>query len=105
MHLSDLYAVIQAVAGVVFVDIDVLRFKGQDSWTADQRIVRGVSTAAVQAHLRIFAARLRPQPPMPPDPIALACFGSDLPPILPAEQAYLEDPATDLGLTMSGGLS
>jgi hypothetical protein len=104
VHVSDLYAVIQAVPGVVFADINLLHFKGHESWTSDQRTVRGVSADPVQQHLPILPARPRPKPPAPPDPVAIACFGSDIPAILPAEQAYLEAPDTDAALTMTGGL-
>ena len=105
VHLSDVYRVLQDVAGVVFVDMSTLHFKGYTSWTAEQLATRGATSAPVQSHLRIFAARPRPGSLSLIDPVFSACFGSNpLPEVLPAEQAYIQVAATDVTLTATGGL-
>jgi Baseplate J-like protein len=105
IHLSDIYRVLQEVAGVVSVDINTLHFKGYDGWTADQLAARGATNEPVQGHLRLFAARPRPGPTSPVDPAVIACFGSNpLPAVLPAEQAYIQTEASDVALTATGGL-
>jgi hypothetical protein len=53
VHLSDIAAALQAVAGVVFADIDRLQFK----YAAD-RFSHGASMAAVQNRLRVEAHEL-----------------------------------------------
>lgn len=105
IHLSDIYRVIQDVAGVVFVDIEVLHFKGYAGWTADELATRGATNEKVQGHLRVFAARPRPKPGAPMDPVVLACYGDNpIPDVLPAEQAYIQIEADDLTLNATGGL-
>jgi hypothetical protein len=105
IHLSDIYRVLQDVAGVVSVDINTLHFKGYDGWTAEQLAARGATNQPVQGHLRLFAARPRPGPMSPVDPAVIACFGSNpLPAVLPAEQAYIQIEASDVALTATGGL-
>jgi hypothetical protein len=105
IHLSDIYRVLQDVAGVVSVDINTLHFKGYDGWTAEQLAARGATNQPVQSHLRLFAARPRPGPMSPVDPAVIACFGSNpLPAVLPAEQAYIQIEASDVALTATGGL-
>lgn len=105
VHLSDIYRVLQDIAGVVFVDINTLHFKGYVDWTAEQLAARGATSAPVQNHLRIFAARPRPGPQSPTDPVVSACFGSNpLPEVLPAEQAYIQVAATDITPSATGGL-
>ena len=105
IHLSDIYRVLQDVAGVVSVDINTLHFKGHDGWTAEQLAARGATDQPVQGHLRLFAARPRPGPTSPVDPAVIACFGPNpLPAVLPAEQAYIQTEASDVALTATGGL-
>ena len=53
IHLSDLYAVLQEVDGVVAVDIDKLGFK----YAAD-RVSHGETAVQPQPRLAIFAAEL-----------------------------------------------
>jgi Baseplate J-like protein len=105
IHLSDIYRVLQDVAGVVSVDINTLHFKGYAGWTAEQLAARGATNQPVQGHLRLFAARPSPGPTSPVDPAVIACFGSHpLPAVLPAEQAYIQTEASDVALTATGGL-
>lgn len=89
INLSDVYAVLHEVAGVEAVDMQTLQFRGYETWTDAERGERRVSAAALQPRLRIFPARPR-QPP---------ARGA-----IPAEQARIENPATDLVLTTTGGL-
>ncbi|HEY6723898.1 MAG TPA: hypothetical protein VI197_07695 [Polyangiaceae bacterium] len=84
LHLSDFYATLQGVAGVVFVDIDTFHFKlppGIPGFI--YALSRGASLAPVQPHLRIFSAR-----PLP----------NTLGQVLPAELAVLEAPAQDVAI-------
>jgi hypothetical protein len=83
VHLSDLYAVLQEVSGVESVDIDLLQFKDR---SASNLASRGASSDPVQEHLRIYPARM--------------ASGQ----LLPAEQAWVEDPASDLALAATGGM-
>lgn len=104
VHLSDVYRVLQDVTGVTYVDIDLLHFKGRESWTAGQLTLRGATAAPVQGHLRFFAARPRPAAGTTEDPVVAACFGSSPPAVLPAEQAFVQNKAQDVQLTAEGGL-
>jgi predicted phage baseplate assembly protein len=85
--LSQIYAVLQQVAGVDSVDIDLFSFKDQ---TPAFLTSRGATADPLQRSLRIFAARPNPDPPPPS--------------VLPAEIAEVEEPATDVQLSTSGGL-
>jgi hypothetical protein len=90
VNLSDVYRVLQETEGVESVDVDVLQFKGYESWSPGQLAARGATAAPVQSRLRIFG----PRPKRPPARGAI-----------PAEQARLEDTAADVTLATSGGLS
>lgn len=101
VHLSDAYAVLQGVAGVSAVDIDLLHLKDHAELTAAERAVRSVSADPVQVHIRLYPARPRPDDPAQIDRYQSAAYlPGPPPPVLPAEQAYLADPATDLTLTV-----
>jgi predicted phage baseplate assembly protein len=102
VHLSDIYRVLQEVTGVISVDIDTLHFKGYTGWEDEQLTARGATSEPTQGHLRIFAAR--PGPASSTDPVVSACFGTMLPEVFPAEQAYIQTEASDLTLTATGGL-
>jgi hypothetical protein len=86
VHLSDVYRVLQDVTGVDSVDIDVLHFKGYESWTAEELTLRGATARPDQPHLRLFAAR------------------AEASGVIPAEQAYIQNAAEDVQLTATGGL-
>ncbi len=86
VDLSEAYATLQQVDGVDSVDIDRFQFKNQ---TAAFLAGRGATTDPVQRRLPIFAAL--------PNPAVT-------PPVLPAELAVLEIPATDAQIITSGGL-
>ncbi len=101
VHRSDLYAVLQAVTGVVSVDLDHFHFRGAAGWTAGELAARGATVVPVQKHLRIFEARPAAQAAL--DPAVRGCFPSQLPEVLPAEQAYAGD--ADLVLTATGGIA
>jgi hypothetical protein len=95
---SEIYATLQSATGVVAVDIDVFQLKGYQDLTATERKVRAIDTGALQPHIRIFPAR--PTPPIGLiDRFAKAGFDGAPPPVLAAEQAFIEAPASDLVLT------
>jgi hypothetical protein len=84
--VSEIYSVLQQVAGVVAVDVDLLQFKDQSPAFL---IARGATTDPVQRSLRVFAARPNAAPP---------------PSVLPAELAVVEAPAEDIRIITAGGL-
>jgi uncharacterized phage protein gp47/JayE len=86
LDLSQIYAVLQQVDGVSFVDIDLFHFKDQ---SAGFLAARGATLAPVQRSLRIFSARPNSIP---------------WPPALPAELAVVEVSAEDVQIVTSGGL-
>ena len=81
-----MYAVLQQVEGVRFVDIDVFHFKDQ---SAGFLSARGATLDPVQRSLRIFSARPNSIP---------------WPPALPAELPVVEVAAEDIQIVASGGL-
>jgi hypothetical protein len=98
VNLSDLYAVIQGVGGVLSVDIDVLTFKKPAAMTAAQfdaylaeravtRLADG-TPAPVQGHLRVFPARPSP----PPGTLVRA-----------AELAIIETAGQDVAISQASG--
>ncbi|BCH34301.1 hypothetical protein MesoLjLc_62310 [Mesorhizobium sp. L-8-10] len=98
--LSGVYAALQAGRGVAAVDVDVFQLKGYASLTPAERTIRAVTAGPVQPHIRIFPARPTPPAAMI-DRFARAGFeGPVPPPVLAAEQAFIETPATDIQLTM-----
>ena len=98
VFLSSIHATLQAATGVVAVDVDVFQLRQFQNLTAIERAIRAVDAGPVQPHIRIFAARPTP-PPALIDRYAKAGFDGPPPPVLPAEQAYIEEPARDLILT------
>lgn len=95
---SQIYATLQSAKGVAAVDIDVFQLKHYDELTVTEQASRAVDLAPRQAHIRIFPAR--PAPPLALiDRYARAGFTGAPPPVLAAEQAFIEVPATDLTLT------
>jgi hypothetical protein len=96
---SEIYATLQAALGVMAVDIDVFQLKNYNDLTPVERAIRAVDAGPLQPHIRIFAAR--PAPPLAQiDRYARAGFtGTTPPPVLAAEQAFIEEPAADLVLT------
>lgn len=89
VHLSDMYRVIQGVAGVVSADLTEFQPKhpaDRDRPNVD-RLPDG-TPAPLQPHIRVFGAR--------PDPVHPAL-------VLPAELAEVEDPAADITLVAEGG--
>jgi baseplate J-like protein len=105
VHLSDVYRVLQDVAGVSFVDVAVLHFKGHESWTLAELAARGATAAPVQPRLRMFAARPLAGSSAANDPFVLALFGPAPPNVLPAEQAFFADEAHDAVIDALGGIS
>ncbi len=100
VFLSGIYAALQSAEGVAAVDIDVFQLKGYGDLTPMELAIRAVTAAPLQPHIRIFPAR--PTPPLAQiDRFARAGFDGPTPPfVLPAEQAFIEDPKTDIGLTV-----
>jgi predicted phage baseplate assembly protein len=86
LALSDIYAVLQAVAGIGSVDIDLFHFKDRSSGFL---AARGATADPVQRSLRMFSARPNVDP---------------FPPTLPGELAVVETPAEDILIVTSGGL-
>lgn len=98
LHLSQIVAALQSAKGVKAVDVDRFHIKGAEAWTPAQLSRRGASAALVQQHIRIFDARPRPAAAML-DPVSLAGLALDPDArALPAEQAFIANPATDLTL-------
>jgi hypothetical protein len=105
IHRSDIYTVLQKVAGVIALDLDVFHFKGYASWSAQELAVRGATANPLQPHLRIFGARAASDAIAQYDRVVKASLaGAVAPQVLPAEQAWLEDPAADLTLSATGGI-
>jgi len=104
LHLGQIVAALQGASGVSAVDVDRFRIKGSGGWSAAQRARRGATADAVQPFIRIFDARPRP-PASLLDPLALAGLALD-PDLLalPAEQAWVETPETDILLSMVDAL-
>ena len=92
---------LQGVAGVSAVDIDLLHLKDHADLSADERAVRAVTAEPVQVHIRLYPARPTPSTAADIDRYqSRAYLPGGAPPVLPAEQAYIADPATDLTLSM-----
>jgi hypothetical protein len=105
IHRSDIYAVLQAVPGLTALDLNVFHYKGHGSWSAQQMEIRGATSSPLQPHLRMFGARASSAAILHFDRIVGPCLaGATAPAVLPAEQAWLEDPAADLYLTATGGI-
>ena len=87
VYLSEVFAVLQNIAGVVAVDVNTLDLKSGD---ATFRAAHGIIASAgqLQPHLAMLPARPA---------------GSGV--VLPAELAWLEVPAQDLVLRATGGLA
>ena len=101
VHASQVYAAAQSAAGVRAVGLDIFHLKGFATLTATERAIRAVTTDPVQQHIRIFPARPKPDDPTKIDKFVKAAFGAaPLPPVLPAEQAHIALPATDLDLVL-----
>ena len=101
VHLSHVFAVLQGVAGVRAVDVDLLHLKDHADLSADERAVRSVTAGPVQAHIRLYPARPRPDDPAKIDRYQRAAYlPGDPPAVLPAEQAFIAEPATDLTLNV-----
>lgn len=100
VFLSAIYGALQDTTGVAAVDIDTFQLKGHAGLTATERGTRAVTAAPVQPHIRIFPARPTPAPGLI-DRFARAGFeGPTPPPVLAAEQAFVEAPASDIRLTI-----
>jgi hypothetical protein len=101
VHASDIYAVLQGAKGVLAVDLDLFHLKGYAGLTAAERAVRAVTADAVQGQIRIFPASPTPADVSLIDRFARAGFaGPTPPPVLAAEQAYIQDPAADIDLSI-----
>jgi hypothetical protein len=96
LHLSRIVAALQDTPGVSAVDVDAFHIKGAQGWTAAQLARRAATADAVQPFIRLFDARPRP-PAATLDPLALAGLALD-PDVeaLPAEQAFVESPDSDI---------
>jgi predicted phage baseplate assembly protein len=91
VHLSEVYRVIQSVAGVVSADMSVFqpkRVADRDRPNVD--LLPDGTPNPLQPHVWVFPAR--------PDPLHPGV-------VLPAELATIEDPDVDLEIAADGGLS
>jgi hypothetical protein len=105
VHASHVYAALQLSQGVSAVLLDMFNLKGFATLTPKEAAIRAVTTDPVQHHVRIFPARPTPTDPTLIDRYARAGFiGSTPPPVLAAEQAFIEDSAVDIGLVIVAGL-
>jgi predicted phage baseplate assembly protein len=95
---SQIYAALQSATGIVAADIDIFQLKYYRDLTATEQLIRAVDAGPLQPHLRIFPARPTP-PPAFIDRFARAGFEGTPPAVLPAEQAFIEQPQSDLVLT------
>ncbi len=100
VHVSHVMASLQSADGVVAAGVEGFQLKGYTALSAKERAVRGVTSDAVQDHIRIFPARPRPADTTLIDRYARAGFRGAPPPVLAAEQAAIEDPVTDIRLTV-----
>ena len=100
VHASHVMAVLQSARGVAAVALDLLQLKGFASLSATERAVRAVTADPVQDHIRVFPARPCPADTSLIDRYARAGFTGSPPPVLAAEQAFIQNPATDLGLVV-----
>jgi hypothetical protein len=101
VHASEVYATAQSASGVRAVGLDIFHLKGFATLTATERAVRNVTAAPVQQHIRIFPARPKPDDPAKIDRFVKAAFDDvKIPPVLPAEQACIAEPAADLDLSI-----
>lgn len=96
---SAVYAALQSAAGVVAADLDVFQLKNYSDLTPVERAIRAVDAGPLQPHIRMYPARSTPPAPLI-DRFARAGFEGSPPPVLAAEQAYIETPATDIALTV-----
>jgi hypothetical protein len=89
IHLSDIYRVLQDVAGVVSVDVDELQPKRPADRTRPNvdLLPDGITPSPLQPHVRVFPAR--------PDPAAPGT-------VLPSELAVVEDVARDVTVVATG---
>jgi hypothetical protein len=105
VHESSIMAALQSAQGVVAVDLDVFHLKGFATLTAAELAVRSTTADPVQAHIRIYPARPTPSNPALIDRYAKQAFINGVAPeVLPAEQAWIEDPIADLFLTVTEAL-
>jgi hypothetical protein len=100
VHASHVMAVLQSARGVAAVGLDLFQLKGFAALSAKEREVRAVTADPVQEHIRIFPARPTPSDTSLIDRYARAGFTASPPPVLAAEQAFIENPATDLDLVV-----
>ena len=96
VDLSDVYGVLQDVAGVKAVDIDVLDLKSTDP--AD-RTAHGLDPAKGHLQPRLLLLPARPDVPLS------GPSSKSIVPILPAEIASVDVPALDLTLRSTGGIT
>jgi hypothetical protein len=100
VHASHVMAVLQSARGVAAVGLDLFQLKGFAALSAKEREVRAVTADPVQDHIRIFPARPAPSDTSLIDRYARAGFTGSPPPVLAAEQAFIETPAADLDLVV-----
>ena len=101
VHLSNVFAMLQTVPGVAAVAVDRLQLRDHDDLEPAERAVRSVTAAPVQVHIRLYPARPTPDDPSLIDRYQRAAFAPGPPPaVLPAEQAWIQEPAEDVQLSI-----
>lgn len=101
VHESSVIAALQRARGVVAVDLDLFHLKGFDTLTPTELALRSTTADWVQPHIRVYPARPTPANPALIDRFARQSFIDGIAPdVLPAEQAWIEDPVRDLVLTV-----
>jgi hypothetical protein len=101
VHESSIMAALQGAQGVVAVDLDLFHLKGFATLTPAELAVRSTTAGPVQTHIRIYPGRPTPSNPALIDRYAKQAFINGIAPeVLPAEQAFIEDPVADLILTV-----
>ena len=98
VHASAAFAALQSAPGVQAVDLDLFQLRGHAELTPAERSLRAVTLAAVQPHIRLFAARPAPADPTLIDRFARAGFEGRPPPVLAGELPFLDRRDVSLAL-------
>lgn len=100
LHRSDIDLAVMSVAGVDGIDLDTFGFRRMSGFSGAGRRARDLAPGVLQPHLRLFPAR--PAAGAEQDPVLAEAFGTRLPRLVAAEQAFAE--ADDIVLVTTGGI-
>jgi hypothetical protein len=104
VHASSIYAALHDAPGVAAADVDVFNVKGFRDFTAADLAKRALTAEDLQPQVRVYPARPLPADPTEVDPLAKAPFDGPLPPVLPAEQAFIETASEDVNILVTEAL-